>query len=48
MPLLNTANKIYVGTTQVTKIYLGTTLVWPCSLDYSQSHNSGYFLLLMV
>jgi len=47
MPL-NTANKIFVGSTQVTKIYLGTILVWPCSLDYSQSHNGGYLLLLMV
>jgi len=28
--------------------YLGTTLVWSYSLNYSQSHNSGYLLLLMV
>jgi hypothetical protein len=48
MPLLNDADRIYVGSSLVAKVYLGTTLVWSYSLDYSKSHNSGYLLLLMV
>jgi len=29
MPLLNTADKLYLGTQTVTAMYLGTTKVWP-------------------
>lgn len=29
MPLLNTANKLYLGTAEVGAAYLGTTKVWP-------------------
>src|SRR3954470_17406839 len=29
MPLLNTADKIYLGTTAVAKVYLGSVQAWP-------------------
>jgi len=29
MPLLNTADKIYIGSAAADKVYLGTVQVWP-------------------
>ena len=31
MPLLNTADKLYVGSALVAKVYLGTVQVWPAT-----------------
>lgn len=42
MPILNTADKLYVGGTAATAVYLGDTKVWPLkSSEFSPSSLSG-------
>jgi len=49
MPLLNEADKIYVGSSLVAKVYLGTTLVWPPSVTtYSAMQFNDIFTALQV
>jgi hypothetical protein len=40
-PILNTANRLYVGTAQATRAYHGANLVWPSNIEYIASTNSG-------
>jgi len=37
MPLLNTADKIYIGSALAAKVYLGTVQVWPPSVSVTYS-----------
>ena len=48
--LLNTADKLYVGSALVAKVYLGTTQVWPSASEpvYSAMQYSAIFTALQV
>jgi len=50
MPLLNEADKIYVGSALAAKVYLGTTQVWPPSAPtiYSAMQFNAIFTALQV
>jgi len=51
MPLLNTANKIYVGSALAAKVYLGTVQVWPSVSPptiYSAMQFNAIFTALQV
>lgn len=49
MPLINEADNIYIGTSQVDKVYLGTTLVWPPAVTtYSAMRFHAIFTALQV
>lgn len=37
MPLLNTANNVYLGSSQVDKVYLGSNLIWPSGASVPES-----------
>lgn len=37
MPLLNTANNVYLGSSQVDKVYLGSNLIWPSGVSGPES-----------
>jgi len=41
--LLNTADKLYVGSALVAKVYLGTTQVWPPSVSTSTAYVERLF-----
>lgn len=42
MPVLNTADKLYLGTTLVDAVYLGTTKVWPTVVSaFDPTHIAG-------
>jgi len=50
--LLNTADKVYVGSALAAKVYLGTTQVWPPSVPpptiYSSMQFNAIFTALQV
>jgi hypothetical protein len=50
MPLLNEADKIYVGSALAAKVYLGSTQVWPSvsSPTYSAMQYHALFTALQV
>ena len=45
MALLNTADKIYIGSALVAKVYIGTVQIWPI---YSAMQFSAIFTALQV
>lgn len=48
MPLLNEADKIYVGSALAAKVYLGSTQVWPPSITGQAIYLGGIGEVVIV